>query len=378
MADLPAELPRTKSWLSLDQPAALPNGIAVLVAALRDEGVAPESVLDGTGLVPAQIVDPDTRLTTRQVARICQNALRSSRRPLLAAEAGSRMSVSACGPYGFALMSSQTHADVLASIQRHHRLLGPFIDMQFDAADGPGTRCVLSLHPAIDRKSPLANFLLEFKVAAMRRVMHDLYGNGVEFRAVHFRGARPACAAALGRALGCPLRYGSPRDEVLMPLHLLALRPAWTDPLAHASMQRLCDDLHVAPRVPSSAASVPEALQALLSRPDPAIRDVSAAAAALGWSVRSLQRALGAQGTSFRAIQDGVRKQRAIRLLSDARLTVDAVAVQLGYAEPSNFRHAFRRWTGQSATAFRGGARRRDALQIHEEAGTPARGESDA
>jgi AraC-like DNA-binding protein len=31
----------------------------------------------------------------------------------------------------------------------------------------------------------------------------------------------------------------------------------------------------------------------------------------------------------------------------------DDIAVALGFRDPANFRHAFRRWTGRSPSAFR-------------------------
>lgn len=66
---------------------------------------------------------------------------------------------------------------------------------------------------------------------------------------------------------------------------------------------------------------------------------------------RTLRRRLEAANTTYQAILDDVRRLRALRYL-DSRLPVQQVAWLLGYADPSNFSRAFRKWTGMSPTAY--------------------------
>jgi AraC-like DNA-binding protein len=70
-------------------------------------------------------------------------------------------------------------------------------------------------------------------------------------------------------------------------------------------------------------------------------------------SGRTLQRQLGARGASFQQLLEDVRRTRAIAYLTDTDEAVERVAARLGYADPSNFRRAFRRWTGVAPAAFR-------------------------
>lgn len=76
-------------------------------------------------------------------------------------------------------------------------------------------------------------------------------------------------------------------------------------------------------------------------------------ASALEISPRTLQRWLGAEGTSFRALLDGARYARARELLRDPRRTITAIALDLGYADQGHFARALRRWCGQSPRALR-------------------------
>jgi AraC-like DNA-binding protein len=108
-------------------------------------------------------------------------------------------------------------------------------------------------------------------------------------------------------------------------------------------------------------------MERLERAPDP-LEDVRAAALAglragrtdLGWiagrlgtSVRTLQRTLSSRGVHWRALLEELRREAAAEYLRDPALSVDDVAVMLGYAEASTFHRAFRRWTGQSPGAWR-------------------------
>jgi AraC-like DNA-binding protein len=72
----------------------------------------------------------------------------------------------------------------------------------------------------------------------------------------------------------------------------------------------------------------------------------------LGVSVSTLSRQLAAQGLSFRALANAVRHEQACELLTAGQLSVQDIALQLGYAEPANFVRAFRSLAGTSPGAY--------------------------
>ena len=59
----------------------------------------------------------------------------------------------------------------------------------------------------------------------------------------------------------------------------------------------------------------------------------------------------------FQTILDETRCDLAKRYLEEEALTLAEVAFLLGFAEPSAFHRAFKRWTGQTPLAFRRGER---------------------
>jgi len=72
-------------------------------------------------------------------------------------------------------------------------------------------------------------------------------------------------------------------------------------------------------------------------------------------SGRSLQRHLNARNTTFESVMDRVLTRHSITLLEQGETPITELALQLGYADPSHFVRAFRRWTGQTPGEFRRG-----------------------
>lgn len=58
-------------------------------------------------------------------------------------------------------------------------------------------------------------------------------------------------------------------------------------------------------------------------------------------------------GTSYRDLLDRVRFEEATKLLKDDYYHITEIACHLGYKDPANFTHAFRRLTGVSPVSYR-------------------------
>jgi AraC-like DNA-binding protein len=82
--------------------------------------------------------------------------------------------------------------------------------------------------------------------------------------------------------------------------------------------------------------------------------DSEAMAAALNMAEATLRRRLKQEGATYQSIRDALRRDLAIARLADTTQTIAEIAHALGFAEPSAFHRAFRKWTGVRPTAYRG------------------------
>ena len=79
----------------------------------------------------------------------------------------------------------------------------------------------------------------------------------------------------------------------------------------------------------------------------------------VGISVRTLRRRLTEVHSSYAALVDDARRERALSLARRPELDVGRLAELTGFADASAFARAFRRWTGERPHAYLRRARRR-------------------
>jgi AraC-like DNA-binding protein len=73
--------------------------------------------------------------------------------------------------------------------------------------------------------------------------------------------------------------------------------------------------------------------------------------------VRTLQRRLNEQGLTYSELIEELRYREACRLLKRTEKRVAAISAALGYADPSHFSRAFRRWSGMRPSQYRSSQR---------------------
>lgn len=153
----------------------------------------------------------------------------------------------------------------------------------------------------------------------------------------------PRAATGIGVLVEAAGRLGVDAREVLRGTGLTVADLAEADLLVDPARELTAiRDLRAA--LPGRTALAAEVGTRTLSRG----ASMDAVAAALGVSTRTLRRQLAGEATSYRRLVDEVRLELAERMLATGLLSVEDVALRLGYAEASSFIHAFRRLTGRT------------------------------
>lgn len=162
---------------------------------------------------------------------------------------------------------------------------------------------------------------------------------------------RPAGAAEIEAALGCPIEWEAGIDELAFPKQALDSPLKSSDPELFAYAKRVLEEQQ-SDRLEGACFTVVvrREIDGLgLAEPH---RLADELATRLAVSTRTLQRRLSDEGTSLRELIDEARRTHSIELLrGDA--PIQEVAHLLGFAETSPFRRAFQRWFGASPTAWR-------------------------
>lgn len=113
----------------------------------------------------------------------------------------------------------------------------------------------------------------------------------------------------------------------------------------------------------SLAAQVRKMLRALPMTAWPAANQM---AARLNVAEATMRRRLKQEGYTYQSIKDDLRRDIAIGELQDTDRTIADIAATVGFAEPSAFHRAFRKWTGMRPTDYRPAAPRADFTRLAE------------
>ncbi|TKC92674.1 AraC family transcriptional regulator [Trinickia terrae] len=76
-------------------------------------------------------------------------------------------------------------------------------------------------------------------------------------------------------------------------------------------------------------------------------------AAKLRFAEATMRRRLKQEGYTYQSIKDALRRDMAIAALQTGEQTIADIAIAVGFAEPSAFHRAFRKWTGGRPTDYR-------------------------
>lgn len=339
MADITA--PVTVDW---DYPRGV-AGVALLVDFGTQFGVPAPTLLRGSGVGPAVLTDPTAQVDARAELSVIRNLCRElGQRPGLGLEVGTRYRLAAFGVFGFACMSSPTFGEAVALGMR-------YLDLSFTfcipiVTTGPD-EIRMELH---DERVPLdvRQFLVERDVSATFTMVADLLGAPLTPTTLQFRFPRPAYADRFTELLGAVATFDA-------PTHAATFSPDSLDrplPQANRNTVALCEAqcraLVEARRARIGLAH--EVRKAIMGIGGAA--DMDTVARDLGLSTRHLRRQLAEAGTSYRALREEVLETLALELLDLGVLSVEDVAVRLGYAEASSFIHAFKQWTGRTPHAY--------------------------
>jgi len=309
--------------------------------------VAPAALVSGLDVAPETLTNPATRVPLATFVQLVRRAEALTGEPGLAYYAGLHTRVSWHGFLGFAAMTASTVGEALELAERFSRTRTEAVSL-VTRRDGAHASLFLEEHVPLGE---LREFLVTTLLLGLVAIADTLVGRPLAGR-VDMTHAEPAYfgkfAAAVPRLR--EVRFGQPANRILFATATLSLPIVSADPAATQLAREQCERELLAL---GDGSPVVGRLRALLR--DGVSLSSPEAAKRLSMSSRTLKRRLTEQGTTFSELLDDARRQKALVLLEDRRLTVDQMAAQLGYSDAANFTRAFRRWTGKSPGEARDG-----------------------
>jgi AraC-like DNA-binding protein len=328
-----------------DVPGAYVNQLVDLVARWD---VSADELLEGSGISALLVRIPATRVPLTTYRALIRRAHELTGEDGLGFCMGLAMRASTHGFVGFAAMTAGTIREAIQVAVRFSATRTQAIALTFEEDSE-------SAYLGIQERVPLED-ALEFMVSGLMvglaQIGEAITGQRIEGVAeVTF--AEPPAYTRFRHLVPGQVRFLQPHNRLVFPRRALELPLVMADPVAARLAREQCErELDAL----GAANDVVSRVRLLLPRAEAeggGYRTLEEVADRLHVSARTLKRQLAGHETTYSDVLDGVRRERALQLLSSAEARVEAVAAELGYSDTANFTRAFKRWTGSTPAAFK-------------------------
>jgi AraC-like DNA-binding protein len=312
-----------------------------LVALLDAAGEPPEDLLAQAGVARTQLDSPDLVFPLEGFRELWARA--AARQPDIGLAMIERFPPGQMHMLAHLAMRAPNVGTALDDACRHARVTSAADVLQMERL---GERVRLAYSASPPNPWMAEHYLSLVLVLLARATGRDLPVRRVEFVATS--GTAPD--AAYLRRFGVAPVFGAARNALEFDAGALDWPLQTQDGYLHAILERVAE-AREPPAEPDSVLEQArrEIARHLLQGATPSTDDV---ARAIGLSARALRARLAAEGSGFRALLDGVRRDLAREHLGRG-LSVTETAYLLGFSEPAAFQHACRRWFGEAAGELR-------------------------
>jgi AraC-like DNA-binding protein len=320
--------------------------LRLFVEALDRLGADSASLLRACEIDPALLLDPEERIPQDRFERVWTAAREVTGDPCIGLHAGVQVHPHAVNLFGYLMLSSATIGEGLGRVARFQ---GVLTDVSWIATQDVGS-CMRVRVGLLRAGAETRAIHAEYVAALVPQMLSWVSESKIAPIEASFTHEARGPLPEYQRILDCPVKFAAARNELLLSTE------AMKRPSVHADEQvaKLHDDfareLLGQAHGSSLAARVRRTLAAQL---ESGSSDLSTVARKLAMSPRSLQRRLADERTTFRALQDGLRRDVARHHLEQPHVSIAEVAYLAGFSEASAFTRAVRRWFGRSPAQFR-------------------------
>jgi AraC-like DNA-binding protein len=312
-----------------------------------EKGADPDKILQGTNIRKAVLRNPEAALSLEQFVSLIRNAIALTEEPALGLYFGTRLKFTTHGSMAQAAVSSPNLTEAIETLIKYYRTRFAFIEMKFFIE---GNEAVLQLNENLGL-GVWEPFLIESLFVSIIDVNQLLFGSTLT------RNGRclisyppPSYESVYHKFFFDNVTFNCGVNQLRFDAQFLNLPMALANQVAQRLAAQECEQQL---QKVGQSESIVTRVKRMLEENTEQIPTMEQISEALHITSRTLRRQLGSFDTSFQDILNEVRKIRALKLLKNTNKSVDDIAHELGYSDPSNFGRAFRKWMGKSPKAFR-------------------------
>lgn len=320
--------------------------IYAISRALDESGVPSEALLRDIGMDPSRLGDVHHRYSQEQVTSLWIAAVAATRDELFGLKVARHVRPSTFHVVGYAMACSATLRRALERFTHSARIVSDSAVIGFRPV-GDDFRLEMDLNTG--GRQPIYQ-TIDTMLTGVFLLCEWIRGGPITPLEVSFRHHRPIDDGLYSEVFRGPVKFDQPANAILFRGEDLEA-PV---PSANEELAMMLDEMtskYLALRFSGRfSRRVCAALDTQLADGEPTKAEI---AKLLAMTERTLLRRLQEENTTFQALLDHLREEKAYDYLRQPDMTIDAIAVQLGFSTSSTFSRAFTRWTGQRPSEWR-------------------------
>ena len=326
---------------------SLGSSAGLLAKTLREYDCDPAPLFEQAGINLDAVDDPNMRFPTTRTQVLWGLAAEATGNPCIGLAAARLFQPAVLHGLGFAWLASDTLQDALARLVRYSRFINNSVAFRLEEL--PATLDLVIHVPETLMNGIYAGADCGF--AVFLRMCQLTVGKAILPLHATLQRPPPACPDEFEALFGPAIEYAAV-DYRLAFDRTLACEPLAT---AQPELARLNDQTVVDYLARYDRANITMQVRArIIEQLHDGAPKQETIADTLHVSLRSLQRRLKGEATSFKELLEDTREQLAVQYLRDSHRSIGEITYLLGLSEPSSFTRAFKRWTGKSPVEYRG------------------------
>jgi AraC-like DNA-binding protein len=325
-------------------PVTIPSLINIAIK----HGVNANTLLNDVGISAGSVSDPKASITLGQLDALYNACGVSMGNPAFGLHMGNMTRLDSLNLVGSLIGTSNTLSHAVDHYHRFRELLHPFMDMDIHI---DGKEAALIYSPTIANEITLQPCYSEIFLASILKIFSDLTRRPFKLNRVELSYADPGYADIYTSTFDAPVYFNRGMCAMIFDASLLEQPLPGKYPELNDSFQIQAEKyLMELDSLNSVECQIVRYLQENMG-----IRPISMqdAARRLNVTTRTLQRRLKKENTSYVSIREKIRFKQAQLYLIETSTNIDEIASRLGFSEPTNFYHAFKRWASMSPGEYR-------------------------
>jgi AraC-like DNA-binding protein len=309
--------------------------ILLIVQALKERGIDADALLRDARLRAEQLLDHDSRLPLAGVSRLWALSVAATQDPCFGLEVGRLWHPTTFQALGYAALASRTLHEALARLVRYCAAVSN--GAQLELIEGP--EVTLRIDSVVSYDSTATASAVQAASGAIVK-LGEVCGRALHLSAVTFQQSDHGFRPRFEDYFKCPVTFNAQANTVVFSAQELDAELSTGNPdLVQGNLRLVADYLARTSAGELSARMRPQLMRSL---PSGEVNELDVAHL-LHMSLRSMQRKLKEEGTSFRGLLDDTRRELAEGYLRNG-LGQSQIAFLLGFADASSLARALRRW----------------------------------